>query len=191
MRIFVSILLLSGASVAANVPSGWKVVKSPQRQTRTASPTDHGGGGSCQVAVPPDWVADTEADRTVGQTGHMKSPDGKLSVRRLHVAGLSDRAVRQTGHMKSPDGKLSVSIQEHPPGQPLDRAKAVAMQFDKRAKVLEESPNRVWLTSPYVLGTTWTVLVAGNPVCEAHFIIEDPSMQDLAKKVVATVGPAK
>ncbi len=163
MRIFVSILLLSGASVAANVPSGWKVVKSPQRQTRTASPTDHGGGGSCQVAVPPDWVADTEADRTVGQTGHMKSPDGKLSV----------------------------SIQEHPPGQPLDRAKAVAMQFDKRAKVLEESPNRVWLTSPYVLGTTWTVLVAGNPVCEAHFIIEDPSMQDLAKKVVATVGPAK
>ncbi len=138
-------------------------MKSPQRRTRTASPTDRGGGGSCQLAVPPDWAVDAEADRAVGQTGHMKSANGKLSV----------------------------SIQEHPPGEPLDRAKAVAMQFDKRAKVLEESPNRVWLTSPYVLGTTWTVLVAGNPVCDAHFIIEDAAMQDTAKKIVATVGPAK
>ena len=72
---------------------------------------DHGGGGSCQVAVPGDWVVDTEADKTVGQTGHMKSPNGKVSV----------------------------SIQEHPPGQSLSAVKSVALQFDKRAKVVEES----------------------------------------------------
>ena len=142
---------------------GWKVVKSPKRLTRTASPNDRGGGGSCQLAVPGDWVVDTEADKTVGQTGHMKSPNGKASV----------------------------SIQEHPPGQPLSSAKNVALQFDKRAKVMEESPSRVWLTSPYVLGTTWTVLVAGNPVCEGHFIIEEASMEAVAKRIAATIAPAK
>ncbi len=139
------------------------MVKSPRRLTRTASPTDRGGGGSCQLAVPGDWVVDTDADKTVGQTGHMKSPNGKVSV----------------------------SIQEHSPGQTLARAKSVALEFNKRAKVLEESPNRVWLSSPYVLGTTWTVLVEGNPVCEGHFIIEDPKMDDIAKKVAMTVGPGK
>lgn len=156
-------VFLCGVSLAVEVPAGWKVVKSPARLTRSASPADHGGGGSCQLAVPGNWVVDTEANNTVGQTGHMKSPNDKVSA----------------------------SIQEHPPGQPLSAAKSVALQFDKRAKVLEESPNRVWLTSPYVFGTTWTVLVAGNPVCDGHFIIEDPAMQDLAKKVVTTVGPSK
>jgi hypothetical protein len=67
----------------------------------------------------------------------------------------------------------------------------VALQFDKRAKVMEQSSNRVWLTSPYVLGSTWTVLVAGNPVCEGYLIIKDPAMQDVAKKIAATVSPSK
>ena len=161
---FASITAVLGMSFwAAQVPAGWKVVKSPQRLTRTTSPTDRGGGGGCQVAVPGDWVIDADADRTVGQTGHMKSPSGKVSV----------------------------SIQEHPPGETLARAKDIALQFNKRAKVLEESSSRVWLTSPYVLGTTWEVLVAGNPICDGHFIIEDKSMEDLAKKIAATVAPAK
>jgi hypothetical protein len=163
MRNIAWLLILCVASLAAEVPPGWKLVKSPQRLTRTASPTDHGGGGLCQLAVPGNWVVDTEADKTVGQMGHMKSPNDKASV----------------------------SIQEHPPGQTLSDATKVALQFDKRAKVMEQSSNRVWLKSPYVLGTTWTVLVAGNPVCEAHFIIEDPAMQDVAKKIAATLRLSK
>ena len=163
MRKLALIVMLCGASLATEVPPGWKIVKSPARLTRTASPTDRGGGGSCQLAVPGDWVVDTDADKTVGQTGHMKSPNDKVSV----------------------------SIQEHPLGESLSEAKSVALKFDKRAKTLEDSSNRVWLTSPYVLGTKWTVLVAGNPVCDAHFIIDDPAMQDIAKKVATTVGPSK
>lgn len=49
----------------------------------------------------------------------------------------------------------------------------------------------MWLTSPYVLGTTWTVLIAGNPVCEGHFLIEEASMEGVAKRIAATIAPAK
>jgi hypothetical protein len=62
----------SGVSLAAAapaVPAGWKVVKSPQRLTRTASPTDRGGGGSCQIAVPPAMVVDTQADQMLAKPG--------------------------------------------------------------------------------------------------------------------------
>lgn len=129
----------AGASLvvaAPLIPAGWKVIKSPQRLTRTASPADRGGGGSCQIAVPPVMVVDAQADRTVGQTGHMKTPDGNLSV----------------------------SIQEHPPGETLARAKEVAMTFNKDAKAKEDSPTRVWLTYTRAGTMYWDVLVPGNPV---------------------------
>jgi hypothetical protein len=159
--------VLAGASLAAaapGVPAGWKVIKSPQRLTRTASPTDRGGGGSCQLAVPPAMVVDAQADRTVGQTGNMKTPDGNLSV----------------------------SIQEHPPGETLARAKEVAMMFNRDAKVKEDSPRRVWLTYTRAGPMIWDVLVAGNPVvCSAHFIINDDRLDDAANSIVPTVGPSK
>ena len=151
-------------AAAPAVPAGWKVVKSPRRLTRTASPTDQGGGGSCQIAVPPAMVVDTEADRTVGQTGHMKTPDGNLSV----------------------------SIQEHPPGETLARAKEVAMMFNKDAKAKEDSPTRVWLTYTRAGTEYWEVLVPGNPVvCSAHFIIHDDRLEDAANSIVPTVGSAR
>jgi hypothetical protein len=140
------------------------VVKSPKRLTRTASPTDQGGGGACEIAVPPAMVVDTEADRTVGQTGHMKTPDGNLSV----------------------------SIQEHPPGETLARAKEVAMMFNKDAKAKEDSPTRVWLTYTRAGTEYWEILVPGNPVvCSAHFIIHDDRLEDAATSIVPTVGPAR
>lgn len=156
----------AGASLAAAapaVPAGWKVVKSPGRLTRTASPTDRGGGGACQLAVPPAMVVDTEGDRIVGQSGHMKTPDGNLSV----------------------------SIQEHPPGETVARAKAVAMMFNKDAKAKEDTPNRVWLTYTRAGTMMWDILIAGNPVCSAHFIINDDRLEDAANSIVPTVGPAK
>jgi hypothetical protein len=152
------------AVAAPAVPAGWKVVKSPQRLTRTASPTDHGGGGSCQIAVPPAMIVDTQADRIVGQTGNMKTPDGNLSV----------------------------SIQEHPPGETLARAKEVAMMFNKDAKTKEDSPTRVWLTYTRAGTTNWDVLVPGKTVvCAAHFIINDSRLADAANSIVPTVGPTQ
>lgn len=151
------------ASLSAQVPAGWKVVKSPQRLTRTASPNDRGGGGACRMAVPPDWKVDTQADKTEGQTGHMISPDGNIST----------------------------SIQEHPPGQTLARAKEVALMFNKDAKVREESATRVWLTYNRAFMTIWDVLVAGDPVCEAQIILNSPGASSAAQKIVPTVGPAK
>ena len=165
--LFCLVCVFVGISVAtadSTVPAGWKVVKSPQRLTRTASPTDRGGGGSCQIAVPPAMVVDADADRTVGQTGHMKTPDGNLSV----------------------------SIQEHPPGETLADAKEVAMKFNKDAKTKEDSPARVWLTYTRAGMTYWDVLVSGNPVvCSAHFIINDDRLEDAANSIVPTVGSAK
>jgi hypothetical protein len=165
MRKTVVYLALIGVSATlwAEVPAGWKVVKSPTRLTRTASPTDTGGGGRCQVAVPGDWVVDAEADRMVGQTGHMKSPNDNASI----------------------------SIQEHAPGETLARAKEVDLLFNKDAKALEDSANRVWLTYRRAGTTYWTVLVAGNPVCDAGFILNDKSMEDTAKQIAMTVGSAK
>lgn len=151
-------------AAAPAVPVGWKVIKSPPRLTRTASLTDRGGGGSCQIAVPPAMVVDTQADRTVGQTGHMKTPDGNLSV----------------------------SIQEHPSGETLARAKAVEMMFNRDAKAKEDSPTRVWLTYTRAGTKYWDVLIAGRPVvCSAHFIINDDRLEDAANSIVPTVGPAK
>jgi len=156
---------IAGASlIAAAAPQGWKVVLSPKRLTRTASPTDQGGGGQCQIAVPPALVVDTEADRTVGQTGHMKTPDGNLSV----------------------------SIQEHPPGETLAQAKQVEMMINKDAKAKEDSPKRVWLTYTRVGTMYWDILVPGNPVvCSAHFIISDDRLQGAANIIAPTVGPTK
>lgn len=156
--------ICAASLIAAAAPPGWKTVTSPKRLTRTASPTDQGGGAQCKIAVPPVMVVDTEADRTVGQTGHMKTPDGNLSV----------------------------SIQEHPPGEALARAKAVTMMFNKDAKVKEDTPGRVWLTYTRAGTTYWDVLVPGNPVvCSAHFIISDDRLEDAANSIVPTVGPAK
>lgn len=156
-----------GASLVAAAPAvaaEWKVVKSPQRLTRTASPPDRGGGGSCQLAVPAAMVVDSQADRTVGQTGHMKTADGNLSV----------------------------SIQENPPGETLARAKAVAMMFNKDAKAKEDTPKRVWLTYTRAGAMIWDFVVAGNPVvCSAHFIINDDRLEGAANSIVPTVGPAK
>lgn len=113
--------------------------------------------------MPGDWVVDASANRTEGQTGHMKSPNGKVAV----------------------------SIQEHAPGQTLARAKEVALAFNKDAKTMEDSPKRVWLAYNRAGMTIWDVLTAGNPVCDAQVIMDGASMQDIAKKIVATVGPAK
>lgn len=158
-------LTIAGASlIAAAAPPGWKVVLSPKRLTRTASPTDQGGGGSCKIAVPPALVVDTEADRTVGQTGHMKTPDGNLSV----------------------------DVQEYPPGETLARARDVAMMFNKDAKVKEDSPKRIWLTYTRIGWENWDIFVPGNPVvCSAHFIIQDARLDDAANSIVPTLGPTK
>ena len=151
-------------AAAPTVPAGWKVVKSPRRLTRTASVTDQGGGGLCQIAVPPVMVVDTDADRTVGQTGHMKTPDGNLSV----------------------------SIQEHPPGETLASAKEVAIKFNKDAKAKEDAPTRVWLTYTRAGTEYWDVLVPGNSVvCSAHFIISDDRLEDAANSIVPTIGAAE
>lgn len=150
--------------IAAAAPPGWKNIPSPKRLTRTASSSDQGGGGQCQIAVPPALVVDTEADRTVGQTGHMKTPDGNLSV----------------------------SVQEYPPGETVARARDVAMMFNKDAKPKEDSPNRVWLTYTRVGWTHWDVFVPGNPVvCSAHFIIKDARLDDAAISIIPTLGPTK
>lgn len=158
-------MTICGATlIAAAAPPGWKLVTSPKRLTRTASPTDQGGGAQCKLTVPPALVVDAEADRTVGQTGHMKTPDGNLSV----------------------------SIQEHPPGETLARAKEVEMMFNKDAKVKEDSPKRVWLTYTRAGTMYWEVLVPGNPVvCSAHFIISDDRLEGAATIIVPTLGPTK
>ncbi len=157
-------LVVCAASLIAAAPPGWKIVKSPQRLTRTANPNDRGGGGQCQIAVPPAMVVDTEADRTVGQTGHMKTPDGNLSV----------------------------SVQEHPPGETLPEAADVTMKFNRDAKVTERSAKRVWISYQRAGNTMWEVLAAGNPVvCSAHFIIHDARLEDAAKSIVPTLASSK
>ena len=51
--------------------------------------------------------------------------------------------------------------------------------------------HRIWLSSNRAGMTIWTVLVAGNPVCDGHFNLEGTGMEDTVKKIVRTVGPAK
>ena len=150
--------------IAAAAPPGWRVITSPKRVTRTASATDRGGGKRCQIAVPPALVVDADADRTVGQTGHMKTPDGNLSV----------------------------SVQEYPPGETIARARDVAMLSNKDARPNEDSPMRVWLTYTRVGSEHWDVFVPGNPVlCSAHFIIKDARQDDAAISIIPTLGPTR
>jgi hypothetical protein len=150
--------------IAAAAPAGWKTVTSPKRSTRTASLSDQGGGGRCQIAVPPAFVVEAEADRTAGQTGHVKTPDGNLSV----------------------------SVQEYPPGETVARVRDVAMMFNKDAKPKEDSPERVWLTYTRAGWTHWDIIVPGNPVvCSAHFIIKNARLDDAAVSIIATLGPTK
>lgn len=65
------------------------------------------------------------------------------------------------------------------------------LEFNKDAKLLEDSGKRVWLSYTRAGDTMWDVLVAGNPVCAGHLIIQDASLEDAAKKIVMTVEPAK
>lgn len=156
---------LAGFSlIAAAAPPGWKTVASPKRLTRTASAIERHGGAQCTIAVPLVMVEDTEADRTLGQTGHMKTPDGNLTV----------------------------SVQEHPPGESLTRAKDVAMMFNGTARPKEDTPQRVWLTYSRAGWTHWDIFVPGNPVvCSAHVTIKDARLDDAAISIIATLGPSK
>lgn len=150
--------------IAAAAPPGWKTITSPKRLTRTAALSDHGGGAQCQIAVPPALIVDAEADKTVGQAGHMKTPDGNLSV----------------------------SVQEYPPGETVARARDVAMMFNKDAKPKEDSPERVWLTYSRAGWEHWDIFVPGNPVvCSAHFAIKDARLEDAAISIIPTLGPTK
>lgn len=57
---FISALLLAAVALAANVPSGWKVLVDRTK--------------FCQVAVPPDWIPDKIAPSMAN------SPDNKSSI---------------------------------------------------------------------------------------------------------------
>jgi hypothetical protein len=93
--------------------------------------------------------------------------------------------------MKSANGKAAMSIQEQPWSQTLSEAKEIDVQFNKDARTLEDSPKRVWLTYSRMGTTYWDVFVAGKPVCEVEFILDDTSMEGVARQIAMTLGPAK
>ncbi len=116
------------------------------------------------MSVPSEFIVDAEADRIAGQAGHVKTPDGKLSV----------------------------SVQELPPGETVARARDAAMMSNRDAKPKEDTADRVWLTYSRGGWTHWDIFVPGKPVvCSAHFIIKDAKLDDAAISIIPTLGPTK
>ena len=144
------------------VPSGWKIIKSSKIPGMSSDPRDR-DSGLCQIAVPPDWVADAQMNAQSGEIGHMKSPDDAVKA----------------------------SVSQDPFSWSLADAKRFHMQFNREEQAVEDSSARFWSSHTAMGDTYWTVIIPSKPACEAHFILHSPAAKDTAKKIVATLGPAQ
>jgi hypothetical protein len=141
-------LLLAGFCLhAQDVPSGWKVVKDKK--------------GTCQMAVPADWVTD------------------KLLV----------------SNATSPDNKSSAVVHGASPDQSFAEATDMVKQVIKPAKILEDSGKRlryVYEGNGSAAGATnWYAAVPGKPVCTMQVTFRAPVLEETAKKIIMSEGPAK
>lgn len=119
--------------------------------------------GACQVAVPRDFKANYPTLPSL-----VKSADGKIDV----------QVVNQPGKTVTP----------------LDSAAQKVLGVDK---VFDNTPQRVFYSNkPANFAgtevTSWHVRVPGsNSVCFATITMRAGASEDTAKKIAATIGPAK
>jgi hypothetical protein len=141
-------LLLGGCGLhAQDVPGGWKVVKDK--------------AGTCQMAVPADWVADKLI------SSFMTSADGKANA----VAhGL--RPGQQFADA------MALAKQVTKPAKMIeDSAKRVWYTYEGAA-----TPGG---------GANWYVAVAGSPICTAQISFKSPTLEETARKIALSLTQAK
>jgi hypothetical protein len=146
-RIAPLLVCLAATAAAADVPSGWKVVKDKANR--------------CEMAVPQDWTSDPLV------ASFVTSPDKKTSA---VVHGLDP---------KRGDYKTTVDL---------------AKQMYKLTKVVEDSASRTMFTYAQQNGKPgeglW-IATSGPQVCTATVDYADTSFAADARKIGASVGPAK
>jgi hypothetical protein len=143
-----AVLLLTAFGLhAQEVPSGWKVVKDK--------------AGTCQMAVPADWVADKLI------SSFMTSPDGKANAVPHSIrAGQTFAQAKETAKMVTPPTKIIE-----------DSAKRLWYASQGAATAAG--------------GTDWYVAVATSPICTAQISFKVPAMEDMAKKIAMSLTQAK
>jgi hypothetical protein len=141
-------LLLAGFGLhAQDVPSGWKVVKDRQ--------------GACQLAVPPDWVADKL------MPSFMQSPDSKANA----VA----HGLRQG---QSFGDAVNLAKQVTPPDKMIEESGKRVWYTYKGASTPDG-------------GGDYYVAVAGSTICTAQIGFKSPALAETAKKIALSVTQAK
>ncbi len=104
---------------------------------------------------------------------------------------MHDRAV--PNRAASPDGRSHVAVHESTSGRTLAKVGAEAEQVMRPVRIFENTDQRLWYeTSDRKNDTRWYVAVAdGGKVCDAQIQYEGPRQEAIAKKIVATLGPAQ
>lgn len=191
--VLVSACLWAGTCLWAQVPAGWRTIRSVSKPPATmAGPVVR--DGKCSLAVPGNWIDDKTVDRSQAH-----SPDGTAQA---FVQEWPSRPNTPTFASRK-----SQTLKDYQK-QKADSARAYHQDV-LELKVLEDSATRLEVvrvsTEPLGPGLTdWTLLAAGDPICYAvvHVSGTAPTAPPAAhataqqllpvvEKIVASFSPAK
>lgn len=188
-----AVLILVSASLWAQVPAGWRTLRSVSKPPATMSEKVI-RDGKCAIAVPGDWLDDATVDRSQAH-----SRDGK-----------SNAFVQEWP--SKPHLPTYLSRKDHILADYRNQKANWARLYHKDVvdlKVLEDSPARLKVvrvtTAPLSLGITdWTLLSAGDPICYAMVFVSGTGPTDpgpdraaaqrllpTADQIVASFVPAR
>jgi hypothetical protein len=94
----------------------------------------------------------------------------------------------------SGDKKSNVVVHGLKAGTDYKDMVATAKQLFPPVKVFEETATKIWFEKAPPAAkttTTWYFAVGGSQVCNAEITFDGAAMQDTAKKIVASLAPAK
>lgn len=186
-------LILFSACLWAQVPAGWRTLRSVSKLPATMSEKVIRDGG-CTIAVPGDWVDEATVDRSEAH-----SPDGRGKA---FVQQWPSKPHFPTFLQRKNQTLIDYRKQK------ADWARAYHKDVVD-LKVLEDSPTRFRVlrvsTEPLGLGVTdWTLLSPGDPICYAMVFVSgtgaaDPAadraaaqrLMAVADKIVGSFAPAR
>jgi hypothetical protein len=96
--------------------------------------------------------------------------------------------------LTSPDKKAKVLVHGIPAPGTFASTVETAKKMFAPTKVFEESATKAWWASEpsnHKPGASWYVATGGASVCDAQVEFEGAAFDEVAKKIVASLGPAK
>ncbi len=98
-----------------------------------------------------------------------------------------------TNRAVSPDRRSHVVVHQSTPGQTLAKIGAAAKQVMAPVHIFENTDKRLWYeTDDKKNDTRWYVAVPGDgKICDAQIQYNGPRQEAIAKKIAASLGPAK